>query len=95
MNKKFLQSVAAGITGLTLIASCSHLGLNKESNVCGAKNGCAAKKSESHKCASKKAEAHKCAAKKAEAVTTEVAKEKKHHKKAAKVEAVKTEEKKN
>ena len=85
MNKKFLQSVAAGITGLTLIASCSHFGAKKESNVCGAKNGCAAKKSESHKCASKKAEA----------VKTEAAKEKKHHKKAAKVEAVKTEEKKN
>ena len=46
MNKKFLQSVAIGITGLSLIASCSHFDTKKESNICGAKNGCAAAKAE-------------------------------------------------
>ncbi len=85
MNKKFLQSVAAGITGLTLLASCSHFGAKKESNTCGAKNGCAAKKAESHKCASAKADA----------VKAETSKGKKHHKKAKKVEAVTTETKTN
>lgn len=65
MNKKFLQSVAAGIATLSLVASCSHFGSHKESNTCGAKNGCAAaKKEDAHKCASKgkeeaKKESHK------------------------------------
>ena len=88
MNKKFLQSVAVGITGLSLIASCSHFGAKKESNICGAKNGCAAAKAEeANKCAAKKDEAHKYAAKKD--------KKDKKAKKAKKVETVKaTEEKK-
>jgi hypothetical protein len=80
MNKKFLQSVAAGVMGLSLVASCSYLGAKKESNICGAKNGCAAKKDEANKCSAKKDEAHKCAAK--------------HNKKAKKTKAVKTETKK-
>jgi hypothetical protein len=62
MNKKFLQSVSAGLLGLTLVASCSYLGIKKESNFCGAKNGCAAKKDEAHKCSSAKDEANKCSA---------------------------------
>ena len=82
MNKKFLQSVATSIAALSLIASCSHLGLKKESNTCGAANGCAAatKKDEAHKCSAKKDEAHKHS---------------KKHKKAAVKEESKTEEKKN
>ncbi len=108
MNKKFLQSVAAGIATLSLVASCSHLGLKKESNTCGAKNGCAAatKKDEAHKCSSKNKEAHKCAAvKKEEAKEVKKAETtKKGHKKHKKAEVVKadaakteakTEEKKN
>lgn len=99
MNKKFLQSVAAGIATLSLVASCSHLGLNKESNTCGAKNGCAAKKDEAHKCAGKhhhNKEAHKCAAakeEKAKEVKAEEGKTKKA-KKTKKAET-KAEEKKN
>ena len=55
MNKKFLQSVVVGISALTLATSCSsHSKI--ESNTCGAKNGCAAKKDEANKCSSKKAE---------------------------------------
>ena len=109
MNKKFLQSVASGIAALSLVASCSHFGSDKESNTCGAKNGCAAaaKKDEAHKCSSKAKEAHKCSsAKKEEAkeVKKEAKKEGKKHKKHKKSEAVKeeaaksetkTEEKKN
>lgn len=86
MNKQFLQSVAAGILGLTLVASCSLL--NKESHKCGAKNGCAAKKDEAHKCGAKKAEV------KAEAPKKEK-KAKKSKKAEVKAEAPKTEEKKN
>jgi hypothetical protein len=55
MNKKFLQSVVVGISALTLATSCSsHSKI--ESNNCGAKNGCAAKKDEANKCSSKKTE---------------------------------------
>jgi hypothetical protein len=78
MNKKFLQSVAAGVMGLSLIASCSYLGSKKESNTCGAKNGCAAKKDEANKCSATKKEevkavkkSKKAKSKKAEAVKTE------------------------
>lgn len=78
MNKKFLQSVVTGVVSLGLIASCAQLGLKKESNNCGGKNGCAAKNSDCNKCASKK---DKETCKKAE-------------KKAKKAAAVKTEEKK-
>jgi hypothetical protein len=52
MNKNFLKSVAVGVMSLSLVASCSLL--KKESNTCGAKNGCAAKKDEAHKCSGKK-----------------------------------------
>jgi hypothetical protein len=95
MNKKFLQSVAIGITGLSLIASCSHFDTKKESNICGAKNGCAAAKAEeAHNCAAKKDEAHKCAGKKDEAHKSAAKKDKKA-KKAKKAESAKaTEEKK-
>lgn len=94
MNKKFLQSVAIGITGLSLIASCSHFDTKKESNICGAKNGCAAKAEEAHNCAAKKDEAHKCAGKKDEAHKSAAKKDKKA-KKAKKAESAKaTEEKK-
>jgi hypothetical protein len=58
MNKKFLQSVIVGIAGLTLAASCSSHS-KTESNTCGAKNGCAAKKDEANKCSSKKTEVTK------------------------------------
>ncbi len=101
MNKKFLQSVAAGIATLSLVASCSHLGLKKESNTCGAKNGCAAaaKKDEAHKCSAKHKESHNAAAKET-VKKDEAAAPKKAHKKHKKAEAVKadaakTEEKKN
>lgn len=86
MNKKFLQSVAAGVMGLSLIASCSYLGSKKESNTCGAKNGCAAKKDEANKCSAAKKEE----AKKAEAKAAKKSKKAK----AKKAEAVKTEENK-
>ncbi len=60
MNKKFLQSLAIGVMGLSLVASCSHFNFGKkESNNCGAKNGCAASKKESHKCSSKAEKAEK------------------------------------
>lgn len=62
MNKKFLQSVAVGIMGLSLATSCSLT--KKETHSCGAENGCAAKKDEAHKCSAKKSEANKCSAKK-------------------------------
>jgi hypothetical protein len=65
MNKNFLKSVATGVMGLSLVASCSML--KKESHFCGAKNGCAAKKDEANKCSAKKDEANKCSAKKDEA----------------------------
>ncbi len=91
MNKKFLQSVAAGIMGLTLVASCSSLGMKKESHICGAKNGCAAKKDEANKCSSVKDEANKSST--ASAVKTE--KKVKKNKKAKKTAEVKTEEKTN
>lgn len=78
MNKKFLQSLATGIMGLSLAASCSML--KKESHNCGAKNGCASKKSE---------------AVKTDAATVKAEKKSKRKKSAAKVEAVKTEEKTN
>jgi len=85
MNKKFLQSVATGIVGLSLVASCAQLGLKKESNTCGAKNGCAS----SHK------ESHKATANKETAVNKDVKAEKKGAKKAKKSKEVsKTEEKK-
>ena len=95
MNKKFLQSVVIGIAGLTLAASCSSHS-KTESNTCGAKNGCAAKKDEANKCSSKKDEANKCSSKK-----TETTKEKtKPAKKAKKAKVIKstettTEEKSN
>jgi hypothetical protein len=92
MNKKFLQSVAAGIATLSLVASCSHLGLKKESNTCGAKNGCAAKKDEAHKCSAKHKEAHKCSAVKKEEAAKEATTAKKA-KKAKKAEAAKAETK--
>jgi hypothetical protein len=87
MNKKFLQSVAAGVMGLSLITSCSYLGLKKESNTCGAKNGCAAKKDEANKCSAAKKEE----AKKAELKAAKKAKKAKAKKTEAKAEAVKTE----
>ena len=85
MNKKFLQSVVIGIAGLTLAASCSSHS-KTESNTCGAKNGCAAKKDEANKCSSKKNE-----------VTKEETKTVKKAKKAkvAKSTETKTEEKSN
>jgi hypothetical protein len=90
MNKKFLQSVVAGVMGLTLAASCSSLDSKKESNTCGAKNGCAAKKDEANKCSAKKAEAHKCSSVKAEA-TKEETKAVKKSKKSKKAKVVKSE----
>lgn len=81
MNKKFLQSVTAGIVGLGLLASCAQLGLKKDSNTCGAKNGCAAKKDEANKCSGKKDESKKDESKKSE----KKAKKSKKSKKAAKV----------
>ncbi|MDX2083040.1 MAG: hypothetical protein SFV53_03525 [Rickettsiales bacterium] len=96
MNKKFLQSVAAGIATLSLVASCSHFGGKSEANFCGAKNGCAAKKDEAHKCSGKKDEAHKCSAMKDEAnKCASKTKSKKHKKSAVKKEETKTEETKN
>lgn len=96
MNKKFLQSVAAGIATLSLVASCSHLGLKKESNTCGAKNGCAAKKDEAHKCGGKhnKKDANKCASKEVKAEKGKSKKAKKSKKVESNVEE-KVEEKKN
>ena len=105
MNKKFLQSVVIGIAGLTLAASCSSHS-KTESNTCGAKNGCAAKKDEANKCSSKKDEANKCSSKKDEVnkcsskkneVTKEETKTVKKAKKAkvAKSTEAKTEEKSN
>lgn len=102
MNNKFLQSVAAGIVTLTLVASCSHFS-KKDANTCCTKNGCGAtvKKDEAHKCSAKKEAA--VATKEAAAPAKESAKSQKKQKKseaakvakeAAKVEA-KTEEKKN
>jgi hypothetical protein len=85
MNKKFLQSVATGVVGLSLVASCAQLGFKKESNTCGAKNGCAASKKESHKCAADKTSKE----------AKKDAKVEKKSKKSKKVEAAKTEEKKN
>jgi len=99
MNKKFLQSVAAGIATLALVASCSHFS-KKDSNTCGAKNGCGAavKKDEAHKCSAKKTAKKEAAAPAKEAVKTQKKQKKseaaKVAKEAAKVEA-KTEEKKN
>lgn len=49
MNKKFLQSVAAGLVTLSLAASCAQLGLKKETNKCSSKS----KKEECNKCSSK------------------------------------------
>ena len=85
MNKKFLQSVTAGVLGLTLVASCAKLGLKKESHSCNSNSCAAKKKEEGNKCSSKevKKETNKCASK-----------EGKKEKKAKKSE-VKTEEKKN
>jgi hypothetical protein len=57
MNKKFLQSLAAGILGLTLAASCSML--KKEGTKAAEKNSCSAKKGEAHKCSADKAESKK------------------------------------
>jgi len=91
MNKKFLQSVVVGIAGLTLAASCSSQS-KTESNICGAKNGCAAKKDEANKCSSKKDEANKCSSKKNEETKT-VKKSKKA--KVVKSTETKTEEKSN
>ena len=82
MNKNFLKSVATGIVGLALVASCSSVS-KKDSNTCGAKNGCAAKKDEASKCSAKK-EVNKTDVKKSETkkskkakkvVTTEAKKE--------------------
>lgn len=72
MNKKFLQSVVAGVFGLSLVASCSHFESKTESHSCATK-----KKEEAHKCsAAKKNEAHKCSsAKKSEAKKAKAAKE--------------------
>ncbi|MBP7709788.1 MAG: hypothetical protein KA100_01805 [Rickettsiales bacterium] len=81
MNKKFLQSVVVGVMGLTLATSCSIF--KSESHKCGAKNGCASKKSEASKDASK-----------SEAPKAEK-KSKKSKKAKASAEVVKTEEKKN
>ncbi len=65
MNNTFVKSVVAGIMGLTLAASCSQFG-KKESNNCGAKNGCASKKKEEmNKCSANKCSANKCSGKKA------------------------------
>ncbi len=85
MNKKFLQSVATGLLGLTLAASCSKLGLKKEAHSCNTNSCAAKKKEEGNKCASKevKKESNKCASKENKA------------KKADKKVEVKTEEKKN
>ncbi len=69
MNKKFLQSVVVGVMGLSLATSCSLM--KKESHVCGAENGCAAKKDEAHKCSAKKAEANKCSSNKCSAKKSE------------------------
>lgn len=86
MNKKFLQSVAAGVVGLSLIASCSHFG-HKESNNCGAKNGCASKK-ESNKCST-----NKCSSAKKEAAK-DAKVEKKSSKKSKKTTTTTTTEEK-
>ncbi len=75
MNKKFLTSVATGLLGLTLVASCSHFG-KKDDASCGAKNGCASSKKECNKCSSesKKAECNKSLEKKSEAKKAKPAK---------------------
>lgn len=91
MNKKFLQSVTAGVLGLSLVASCSKLGLKKESNSCNANKCASAKKEEGNKCSSKK-EASKEVKKESNKCSS---KEKKSAKKAEKKVEVKTEEKKN
>jgi hypothetical protein len=94
MNKKFLQSVVIGIAGLTLAASCSSHS-KTESNTCGAKNGCAAKKDEANKCSSKKDEVNNSSKK--NEVTKEETKTVKKAKKAKVVKSTetKTEEKSN
>ena len=72
MNKKFLQSVTAGILGLTLATSCAKLGLKKESHSCNSNSCASKKKEEGNKCSSKEAkkdsakkESNKCSSKKA------------------------------
>jgi len=70
MNKNFLKSVAVGIMGLSLVASCSSMNSKKDSNTCGAKNGCAAKKDEAHKCSAKKEVKKEVKAKKAKTTTS-------------------------
>ncbi len=58
MDKKFIKSMVTAIVGLGLISSCSMIkskdshkcaGSKKESNNCGAKNGCSAAKVEAPK----------------------------------------------
>jgi hypothetical protein len=49
MNIKILQSIAAGIISLSLIASCSNLLPKKESQTCGGKDGCNSTKNETIK----------------------------------------------
>ncbi len=59
MNKSFIKSITAAAAGLTLVASCSHLGMGKDSHKC-ASSKCSGKKMEdSHKCGA----ANGCAAK--------------------------------
>ncbi len=57
MNKKFLQSVATGVVGLALVASCAKQA-SKESHKCSS-NKCSSKKEESHKCSAKKVDSKK------------------------------------
>jgi len=66
MNKKFLQSVTAGLLGLTLVASCSKGGMKTESHSCNSNSCASKKKEEGNKCSSKemKKESHKCSTKK-------------------------------
>ncbi|MES2677591.1 MAG: hypothetical protein V4612_04685 [Pseudomonadota bacterium] len=62
MKKTFLKSVATGVVGLTLVASCSMF--NKETAHKCSSNTCKAKK-EANQTSATKAEAHKCNSKKA------------------------------
>ena len=79
MNKNFLKSVISALTAISFIASCSALGLKKESHNCSAKNGCATKKDEATKSVSVKDENQKNSTKK-EAVKKSEKKSKKSKK---------------
>ncbi len=61
MNTKFLKSVAAGVFGLSLIASCHHMKKHDEkcSGNCHEKKKEESHSKDSHNCASKGAKANK------------------------------------